>query len=47
MREGGGNPLDLWFMDIPPKLRPWMKWITIITIAFGTATTVLWLVRGG
>lgn len=46
MREGGGNPLEAWFTDVPLKYRRWLVWITIGVMAFGSVMTILWL-RGG
>lgn len=47
MREGGGNPLETWFTDVPPRARPWVMWFTIGIVLFGVAMTLLWILRGG
>lgn len=45
MPEGGGNPLEVWFSEIPPRARPWVMWIAIGTVVFGTVMSVLWYFR--
>lgn len=46
MKEGGGNPLDAWFTDIPPRMRSWAKWFTIGAVVFGVVMWAFWHFHG-